>query len=148
MTDGYRATATMDIGMSFIGTTGSGHRLVMDAAAEAGGVERGPRPMELVLLGLAGCTAMDVASILQKMRQQVTGYEVRVHGERAEEHPRVYTAITVEHVIRGRDLTETLVKRAIELSATRYCPVSAMLGAASQVRHISLIEQEAPVLVG
>ena len=91
--------------------------------------------MELIVAGLAGCTGMDVISILQKMRQDVTAYEVRVNGVQAEEHPRVYTTVTVEHVVTGHNLDESKVQRAVELSETRYCPVSAMLGKSSRVTH-------------
>jgi len=138
----YSATATLDDGMSFIGRTGSGFSLVLDSTPDAGGQERGPCPMELVLVSLAGCTGMDVIAMLRKMRQDVTGYEVRVRGdERAPDFPRVYTKITVEHVFRGRELVDATVARAVELSATRYCPVSAMLGESAEVTHTYRIEQ-------
>jgi putative redox protein len=146
MTDIYSATATLDEGMSFRGRTGSGFELMLDSTADAGGQGRGPCPMELVLVSLAGCTGMDVIAMLRKMRQEVTGYEVRVRGdERAPEYPKVYTKITVEHIVRGRDLVETSVARAVELSATRYCPVSAMLGETATVIHTYRIEQIEPV---
>lgn len=128
--------------LSFRARTGSGHEVTMDASPEAGGENRGMRPMEMLLAGLAGCTGMDVASILRKMRQDVTGYEVRVTGERAEEHPKVYTHIVVEHVVRGRNLVEANVARAVELSATRYCSASAMLEKAARVEHKYTILQE------
>lgn len=83
--------------------------------------------MEVVLLAFGGCTGMDVISILRKMRQEVSGYEVRLVGERTEEQPTVFTDVTVEHVVRGRNLNVANVRRAVELSATRYCPVAAML---------------------
>ena len=127
MATALEATVELLEGMAFQATPASGHSLVIDAAPELGGQERGPRPLELVLLGLGGCTAMDVISILRKMRQEVAGYQVRLHADRAADHPRVFTAVTVEHVIHGRDLKEEMVRRAIELSATRYCPASAML---------------------
>src|SRR3990170_2588252 len=114
-------------GMAFRGVSGSGHAVLMDAEPQVGGQERGPRPMEALLLAFGGCTGMDVISILRKMRQDVTGYEVRLAGDRTEEQPTVFTDITVEHVVSGRDLNEDNVRRAVELSATRYCPVSAML---------------------
>lgn len=96
-----------------------------DAAKEWTGVS----PMEVVLLGLGGCTGIDVISTLRKMRQDVTGYAVRVRGERRDEHPRIYTRIEVEHELRGRSLAEDSVRRAIALSADKYCSVSAMLEA-------------------
>jgi len=114
-------------GMTFRGVSGSGHGVLMDAEPAAGGQERGGRPMEVVLLAFGGCTGMDVISILRKMRQDVSGYEVRLVGERTEQQPTVFTDITVEHVVRGRNLNVDNVRRAVELSATRYCPVSAML---------------------
>ncbi len=114
-------------GMTFRGTSGSGHTTSMDAEPGAGGREQGARPMEVVLLAFGGCTGMDVISILRKMRQDVESYEVRLVGDRTEEQPTVFTDITVEHVVRGGNLNVANVRRAIELSATRYCPVSAML---------------------
>jgi putative redox protein len=114
-------------GMTFRGVSGSGHDVLMDAEPGVGGQERGGRPMEVVLLAFGGCTGMDVISILRKMRQDVSGYEVRLVGERTEQQPTVFTDITVEHVVRGRNLNVDNVRRAVELSATRYCPVSAML---------------------
>ena len=145
----YTASATLDEGMSFIGRTGAGFELALDAEPDVGGQGRGPRPMELVLLALAGCTGMDVISILRKMRQDVTGYEVRVRGdERAPGFPKVYTRITVEHVVRGRDLVESSVARAVELSATRYCPVSALLGRGAEVDHTYALEDAEPIGAG
>jgi putative redox protein len=138
----YEASAALLEGIAFRGRTGSGHELVLDAAPEVGGQERGPRPMELVLVALAGCTGMDVISLLRKMRQEVTGYTVRVRGdERAPDYPKVYTRITVEHIVRGRNLNEANVARAVELSATKYCPVSAMLACRAEVKHTYRIEE-------
>jgi putative redox protein len=114
-------------GMTFRGMSGSGHAVLMDAEPAVGGQERGPRPMETLLLAFGGCTGMDVISILRKMRQDVGGYEVRLVGNRTERQPMVFTDITVEHVVRGRNLSLDNVRRAVELSATRYCPISAML---------------------
>jgi putative redox protein len=94
----------------------------------------GPTPVEALLSSLAGCTAMDVVSILTKKRQSATAYDVEIDGDRAEEHPRVFTAIRVEHRVRGAVEPEAL-RRSIELSATRYCPVSAMLSAVARVEH-------------
>ncbi|MER3469242.1 MAG: osmotically inducible protein OsmC [Thermoflexus sp.] len=98
----------------------------MDAAPDVGGTDQGPRPMELVLVALAGCTAMDVLSILRKKRQPLEGFAMEVRGERAAEHPRVYTEIDVLYVVKG-SVDPQAVVRAIELSATKYCSVSAML---------------------
>ncbi|MBX6770496.1 MAG: OsmC family protein [Chloroflexi bacterium] len=131
--DDLEGTVRLIEGMSFEATAGSGHQLVLDAAEDVGGQNRGPRPLELMLLALGGCTGMDVISILRKMRQEVTAYEVRLQGSRAETHPRVFTAITVEHVVRGHAVSPEAVRRAVELSATRYCPASAMLGKVARI---------------
>jgi putative redox protein len=100
------------------------------ATDEAGG----PTPIDALLASLAGCTAMDVASILRKKRQSAASYEIEVDGDRAEEHPRVFTAVRIEHRVRGAVEPEAL-RRSIELSATTYCPVSAMLSAVARVEH-------------
>ncbi len=128
-------TATVELmdDMAFQADTGSGHSLALDAALEVGGANCGPRPMELLLVGLGGCTGMDVISILRKMRQDVTGYEIRLRGERATDHPKVFTAIFVEHVVRGRGVSAELVRRAVELSANRYCSAGAMLGQVARI---------------
>jgi putative redox protein len=91
--------------------------------------------MELLLVGLAGCTGMDVISILRKKRQHVTGYEVAVHAERAEDHPMVFTTITVEHIVTGYHIDPDAVARAIELSESRYCGAGAMLGRSAKLTH-------------
>jgi len=120
------ARVRLDGDMSFRATTESGHDITMDADAEAGGRNAGPRPMEVVLVALAGCMAMDVISILRKKREPVEAYEVRVSAQRREEHPRVFTAIHLEHVVTGEVKEESLA-RAIELSDTKYCSVRGML---------------------
>jgi putative redox protein len=132
-------------GMEFDVTTSSGHTVILDAADEAGGKDIGPRPMEMLLVGLAGCTGMDVISILRKMRQDVTAYEVRVRGERAEEHPKIYVDITVEHVVTGHNLNPDMVARAVELSETRYCGAGNMLGKVARLTHTHTIV-EAPTV--
>lgn len=129
------ATLELTAGMAFVATPDSGHAITLDAAEAGGGAGQGPTPMELVLLALGGCTGMDVISILRKQRQEVTGYQVRVHGDRAAGHPRVFTAFAVEHRISGRHLDPAAVRRAVELSATKYCPVGSMLGEAAPVQH-------------
>lgn len=131
-------------GMAFEGESGSGHQLMMDAAEHAGGEDRGFRPMELLIVGLAGCTAMDVIAILRKKRQHVTGYEVQVRGERAEDHPMVYTEVTVEHIVTGHDVQPAAVARAVELSETKYCGASATLSKTARVTHTFRIEEAAP----
>ncbi len=102
MAEEMTAQVTLEEGMRFTAESGSGHRVTLDADEHGGGENLGFRPMELLLVGLAGCTGMDVISILRKKRQQVTGYEVQVWGVRAEEHPMVFVEITVEHVVTGR----------------------------------------------
>lgn len=129
--------------MTFSATSSSGHTITLDAAPEVGGKEQGPRPMELLLLGLGGCTGMDVISILRKMRQDVTGYEVVLKAERASDHPKVFTRILVEHVVRGRNLNADAVRRAVELSATRYCSASAMLGKVAQIEEAVRVVDDA-----
>jgi len=113
--------------------TDAGFPLAFDAA-EAGAAQSAPSPTETVLAALAGCTSMDVASILRKKRQRATSYEIAVTGEKAEEHPRVYTRIVIEHRVAG-DVEPEALRRSIELSATRYCPVSAMLSHAVTIEH-------------
>lgn len=114
--------------MRFQAHTGSGHSLILDSNDEAlGGANAGMRPTEAVLVALGGCSAMDVISILRKMREDVTSYDVHVSGEQSQEHPHVYRSITVAHTFHGPGLSADNVRRAIELSMTRYCPVHAML---------------------
>lgn len=135
------ARATLETGMCFVAQADSGHQVILDAAEHSGGQNRGFRPMELLLVGLAGCTGMDVLSILRKKRQQVTAYEVRVTGVRAEDHPMVFVEIAVEHIITGRHVQPEAVARAIQLSEGRYCGAGAMLGKVAHLTHTSrLIE--------
>ena len=112
--------------MEFSGAMSSGHEVVLDASPEVGGNDRGPRPLEMLLLGLAGCTAIDVISLLKKMRQPVQAYRVRVRGVRREEYPQYFTHITIEHVVTG-DVAEDRLARAVELSSEKYCSAEAML---------------------
>ena len=134
------ATVTLREGMAFEGSAGSGHVLTMDAAPRHGGEGRGFSPMELLLVGLGGCTGMDVVSVLRKMRQDITAYRIEVRGTRRDEYPQIYTEVTVEHVVGGRGLDPKAVARAVELSETRYCSVSAILAASATVRHTFRIE--------
>ena len=116
------ASATLVDGMHFAGAIGD-DRIDLDAEASVGGVGVGPQPHRLLLLAMAGCTAMDVISILRKKRQQVSGLRVEVQGSRAEQHPKVYTRFEVLYQVRGTTIDPRAVERAIELSTTRYCPV-------------------------
>jgi putative redox protein len=129
-------------GMTFEARTPSGHALALDASAEHGGAGHGPSPMEVLLVALAGCTGMDVISLLRKMRQNVTAYEVRVNGTAADEHPRIYTSVEVEHIVTGVALDRSKVERAVELSATRYCPVSATMSGVGTVRHRGIVRED------
>ena len=130
-------------GMRFDVTGGTGHALIEDASVADGGQDQGFRPIELLLVGLAGCTGMDVISILKKMRQDVTGYEVEAHGVRADTHPMYFVEVTVEHVVTGRGIDPQAVARAIELSETRYCGVSNTLNTRAKVTATyRIVEQE------
>lgn len=113
--------------------TGTGFGLTFDTA-DAGDLRSGPGPTESVLAALAGCTSMDVGSILRKKRKPAASYRISVTAEKADEHPQVYTAIVVEHLVSG-DVEPEALRRAIELSATAYCPVSAMLSRAVRIEH-------------
>ncbi len=113
--------------LRFEATTPSGFRVDLDSAATPDERLAAPTPMELQLVALGGCTAMDVISILRKMREDVTDYDVKLTNTRAAEHPKVYTSIELTHVVRGRNLSEPNVRRAIKLAMARYCPVFAML---------------------
>lgn len=113
----------------FVGQASSGHALVVDGSPQ----KLGPSPMELLLIGMAGCTAYDVVDILHKKRQMVTGLEVIARAERAEEHPRVYTRIAVEYIVRGREVKPKAVEEAIRLSQEKYCSASIMLGKTAQI---------------
>ena len=122
-------------GMSFVAETGSGHAFVMDGAPEGGGRNLGPRPMETVLAGTGGCTAYDVVLILKRGRHDVRGCEVTLEAERADADPKVFTKIHMHFVVRGRNLKKDAVARAIELSHTKYCSASAMLGKTAEMTH-------------
>jgi len=127
--------------MSFTGSAGSGFSLPLDTSIDSGGDDQGFRPMELLLVGLAGCTSMDVLSILHKKQQQVSGFEVKVNGERATEHPKVFTQIVVEYVVTGTAISPAAVERAVELSETKYCSAYAMLSKAAKIEHkITILE--------
>lgn len=121
--------------MSFVGEAGSGHSVVMDGAPEAGGRNLGIRPMEMLLLGMGGCTAFDVVMILKKARQEIVDCEVHLEAERAETEPKVFTRIHAHFVVVGRRLSEKHVRRAVELSAEKYCSASIMLGKTAEITH-------------
>jgi len=113
-------------GMSFDGSADSGFSVPLGAHPSVGGQDDGFRPMELIAIGLAGCTAMDVISILSKKKQVVKTFEVQVQAQRAEDHPKVFTHLTIEYILSGSDLSREAVERAVQLSAEKYCPAQAM----------------------
>ncbi|MGI9287502.1 MAG: OsmC family protein [Pseudomonadales bacterium] len=114
-------------GAQFLGESGSGHSVIMDGPPDAGGRNTGARPMEMLLLGLGGCSAYDVVSILKKSRQQITDCKAEINAERADGVPAVFTKIHIHFVVSGHELKETQVKRAVDLSAEKYCSASIML---------------------
>ncbi|MEE9493399.1 MAG: OsmC family protein [Gammaproteobacteria bacterium] len=120
---------------TFLGETGSGHAVVMDGPPEHGGRNLGVRPMEMLLLGLGGCTAFDVMMILEKSRQSVTDCYVEIEAERAETDPKIFTKIHVHFVVKGNGIAEKHVARAVQLSAEKYCSASIMLGKVADVTH-------------
>ena len=121
--------------MSFVGESPSGHSVVMDGPPEAGGRNLGVRPMEMLLLGLGGCSSFDIVSMLKKGKQDIVDCEVEISAERADSEPKVFTKIHLHFIISGNDLSEKRVKRAIELSAEMYCSASIMLGKTAEVTH-------------
>ncbi len=112
-------------GLQFVGVGDSGHAVVMDGNPKYGGSDTGPRPMELLLMGLGGCTGMDVASVLRKKKQPFEDIEVNLKGEMAERDPMRYTDVEIEYVVKGKGVDEKAVERAIKLSMEKYCPVKA-----------------------
>jgi putative redox protein len=122
-------------GMSFLAETGSKHLVVMDGAAESGGRNLAPRPMEMLLAGTGGCTAFDVVLILKKGRYAISGCEVSLHAERAETEPKVFTRIHFHFRVSGKQLKPDAVARAIELSKSKYCSASIMLGKTAEITH-------------
>jgi putative redox protein len=122
-------------GATMLGESGSGHAVVMDGPPDFGGRNLGVRPMEMLLLGMGGCTQFDVLLILRKARQDVTDCVVELEAERAAEDPKVFTRIHAHFIVSGRDLKEKQVERAIRLSAEKYCSASIMLGASARISH-------------
>jgi len=121
--------------MTMVGESASGHAIVMDGPEEAGGNNLGIRPMEMLLLGMGGCTTIDVLSMLKKMREKVRDCRAEITAERADEHPKVFTKIHIHFVIEGTNLDEKKVAKAIGLSADKYCSASIMLGKTAVVTH-------------
>ncbi len=129
-------------GITFAGKTDSNHWVMMDGPEGFGGSDAGIRPKELLLLSLGGCTGSDVASILQKKRVQLDGFEMNISAESTDDHPKVYTKMNVEYVFYGKDIKESDVERAIELSQTKYCGVTAMFEKAMEITHSFRIEEK------
>lgn len=121
--------------MMFVAESGTGHSVVMDGAPESGGTDMGPRPMEMLLMGMGGCASFDVVLILKRSRQEVTGCEAVVEAERADEDPKVFTKIHVHFKVTGKGLSEKHVARAVQLSSEKYCSASIMLGQTAAVTH-------------
>jgi putative redox protein len=122
-------------GASFVAESGSGHAIVIDGAPDAGGRNLGPRPMELVLMGTAACSAFDVVLILRKGRQNVVDCIAEAEAQRAESDPKVFTRIHIHFILTGRNLDQEKVARAIKLSAEKYCSASAMLAKTAEITH-------------
>jgi putative redox protein len=121
------AKVTWQMGMKFSGTADTGFEVPLDTDPEVGGTNLGFNPLELMAVSLAGCTAMDVISIMKKKQQNVTAFEVKVHANQAEEFPKVFTNTLTTYCVTGHNLDETALRRSIELSVTKYCPAHAML---------------------
>jgi putative redox protein len=135
------AKVTWHKGLSFTGTADSGYTLPLGGKKEVGGAEDGFLPMEMFLIGLAGCTGMDVISILAKMRQEVTNFEVKIHAERVDQHPKIFSDIMIEYVVTGKNLDPKLVDKAVNLSETTYCPGQAILNKSAKIDHkITIVE--------
>lgn len=135
------AKVTWNKGLHFTATTPDGMSLELESSPPPGEQKKGMSPMQLLAVATVGCTAMDVISILEKMRQDVTGFEVNFNGDRATDHPKVFTDIEVEYVVYGRDLAPDKVEKAVTLSIERYCSVNAMLAKAVPIHHtIQIIE--------
>ena len=122
-------------GMLMVGKSHSGHSITMDGPIEIGGENLGVRPMEMLLLGVAGCTMIDVVTTLKKMRQNLTHCETKISAERADEHPKVFTDIHIHFIVQGKDLDSKKVDKAITLSAEKYCSASIMLGKTAKITH-------------
>ncbi len=119
----------------FLGESGSGHSVIMDGPPDSGGNNLGFRPMEMLLLGMGGCTAFDVVHILKKGHHQVTDCQVILDAERAETDPKIFTKIHVHFIVKGSNLAEAIVNRAIQLSAEKYCSASIMLKKTAEMTH-------------
>lgn len=129
-------------GLKFEGTFSTGHAIVMDTSVEQGGTDEGPRPVELLLMSLAGCTGMDVLAILKKKRQKVSGFHIHVKGERREDHPKVFDRLHVIYEVVGEGIEPNAVRQAIVLSQDKYCSISAMMKKAASLTSEVRIREE------
>ena len=130
-----KARVSLLEGVSFAGTADSGHRVVMDGPPELGGRNKGTRPMEMLLIGLGGCSAFDVVHMLRKARIDMTGCEVEIEAERAPDVPRVFTRIHMHFMVSGKNIPESKVRRAVQLSAEKYCSAALMFSKVARVTH-------------
>ena len=122
-------------GLLMVGKSDSGHTITMDGPPESGGENLGVRPMEMLLIGVAGCTMIDVVTTLKKMRQDLSHLETKINAERATDHPKVFTNIHIQFIVKGKDLDSKKVDKAITLSAEKYCSASIMLGETATITH-------------
>ena len=122
-------------GLLMVGKSDSGHTITMDGPPESGGENLGVRPMEMLLLGVAGCTMIDVVTTLKKMRQDLSHCETKINAERATDHQKVFTDINIQFIVKGKDLDSKKVDKAITLSAEKYCSASIMLGEMATITH-------------
>ncbi len=133
-------------GLGFTGSADGRFEIPLDSEPEVGGSNNGFEPLQLMGISLAGCTGMDVISIMRKKQQDVTGFEVRSHADRATDFPKVYTHVTLTYEVTGHSVDEKAVVRSIELSATKYCPAQAMLSKAVEIEHkYTIIEAETSI---
>ncbi|MCW5748448.1 MAG: OsmC family protein [Alphaproteobacteria bacterium] len=130
-------------GALFVGESGSGHTVTMDGAPDIGGRNLAARPMEMVLIGMGGCTAIDILSMLKKQRQDVRDVIVELAAERADDHPKVFTQVKVIYRVRGRKLNRALVERAVSLSDEKYCSATAMIRKSAEITHDVVLEEVA-----
>ena len=128
--------------VSFKGSSDSGHEVILDGPKELGGKDLGMRPMEMMLIGMGGCTSFDVVTILKRSRQQITGCIAEIEATRADKIPKVFTSIHIHFLIKGIGLQEKAVERAVELSANKYCSASIMLGKSVKITHDFVISEE------
>jgi putative redox protein len=128
-------------GRAFVGESGSGHAVVMDGAPESGGRNIGVRPMEMLLLGLGGCTAFDVVMILEKGREKITSCEVELEAGRADTEPKVFTHVKLIYKLKGKNLKPASVERAIKLSEEKYCSATAMFAKTAKIEHEWSVEE-------